>query len=153
MTGARHLVTLLSPGTKVTRPSAIALDDHLHLGVSDIVEATEGQVHPQSQHIESLLAFVRRWDRKAPMLIHCFAGVSRSTASAYIAACALSPHRDEREIAEALRGASPTATPNSRFVALADALLGRGGRMSAAVARIGRGADCLEAEPFALELA
>ena len=47
------------------------------------------------------------------MLIHCFAGVSRSTASAYIAVCQLSPHRDEREIALALRAASPTASAQS----------------------------------------
>ena len=59
------------------------------------------------------------------MLIHCFAGVSRSTAAAFIAACALAPNRDEATIARALRAASPTATPNARLVALADAALGR----------------------------
>jgi len=86
------------------------------------------------------------------MLIHCFAGVSRSTASAFIAACLLAPHRDEHEIARALRKASPTATPNARFVALADSRLERKGRMSAAVAAIGRGEDCFEGLPFALEI-
>jgi len=153
VTGARTLVTLLSPGTKITRPTVIAIDDHLNLGVSDIVEPAEGHVYPESHHIDTLLEFVGRWDRSAPMLIHCFAGVSRSTASAYIAACALNPRRDEHEIAQALRAASPTATPNARFVALADARLGRDGRMSAAIQAIGRGADCFEAEPFVLELA
>ena len=153
VTGARTLVTLLSPGTKILRPSAIAPDDHLNLGVSDIVEPAPGQVYPEAQHIDALLAFFGRWDRVAPMLIHCYAGVSRSTASAFIAACALSPRRDEHEIAQALRAASPTASPNPRFVALADAKLGREGRMSAAVHAIGRGADCFEAEPFVLELA
>jgi predicted protein tyrosine phosphatase len=78
--------------------------------------------------------------------------VSRSTASAFIAACALNPKRDEHEIAQALRAASPTATPNARFVALADDRLQRNGRMSAAIQSIGRGADCFEAEPFTLEL-
>ena len=153
VTGARTLVTLLSPGTKITRPTVIAIDDHLNLGVSDIVEPAEGHVYPESHHIDTLLEFVGRWDRSAPMLIHCFAGVSRSTASAYIAACALNPRRDEHELAQALRAASPTATPNARFVALADARLGRDGRMSAAIQAIGRGADCFEAEPFVLELA
>jgi len=153
LTGARKMVTLLSPGTRVTRPAAIAADDHLNLGVSDIVEPALGHVYPGAEHIDSLLAFFGRWDRSAPMLIHCYAGVSRSTASAYIAACALNPGRDEHVIARALREASPTASPNARFVALADARLGRDGRMSAAIATIGRGADCFEAEPFALELA
>jgi hypothetical protein len=48
---------------------------------------------------------------------------------------------------------SPTATPNRRLVALADRRLGREGRMAAAIAAIGRGADCFEGAPFALELA
>ena len=86
------------------------------------------------------------------MLIHCFAGVSRSTAAAYIAACALKPKRDEFAIARALRAASPTASPNTRLVALADDKLGRRGRMSEAIAEIGRGRECFEGEPFTLEL-
>jgi len=151
-TGARSLVTLLSPGTKVTRPAPITPERHLNIAMSDIVEEAPGQVLPGHTHIDSLLDFVRAWDRKEPMLIHCFAGVSRSTASAFIAACLLAPHRDEHEIARALRKASPTATPNARFVALADSRLERKGRMSAAVAAIGRGEDCFEGLPFALEI-
>jgi predicted protein tyrosine phosphatase len=98
------------------------------------------------------LRFVHSWDRAAPMLIHCFAGVSRSTAAAYIAACALAPERDELEIARALRAASPTASPNAHLVALADDALGRGGRMKKAIAEIGRGEECSEGVPFTLEL-
>ena len=45
------------------------------------------------------------------------------------------------------------ATPNARLVAVADDLLGRGGRMSAAIARIGRGAEVTwENAPFELAL-
>jgi predicted protein tyrosine phosphatase len=103
--------------------------------------------------VRELIAFAGAWDRAEPLLIHCYAGVSRSTAAAFIAACALGPERDEGEIARALRAASPTATPNARLIALADAALDRGGRMIEAVAAIGRGAECFEGEPFALELA
>ena len=84
---------------------------HLYLVVSDIVEPTPGQVLPEATHLDELFGFVHAWDRAEPMLIHCFAGVSRSTAAAYIAACALAPERDEFDIARALRAASPTATP------------------------------------------
>ncbi|MGO9740094.1 MAG: tyrosine phosphatase family protein [Roseiarcus sp.] len=153
VTGAGAMVTLLSPGTAVVRPAAIAPENHLYIEMSDIVVDAPGQVAPQVHHIDALLDFVHRWDRVAPMLIHCFAGVSRSTASAFIAACALAPHRDEYEIAQSLRKASPTATPNSRFVALADARLGRGGRMCRAIDSIGRGVDCFEGAPFALDIA
>jgi predicted protein tyrosine phosphatase len=151
-TGARSMVTLLSPGSKVTRPEVIAAERHLNIAMSDIVEHAPGQVLPDETHVDALIAFVRGWDRKEPMLIHCFAGVSRSTASAYVAACMLAPRRDELEIARALRAASPTATPNARFVALADARLARLGRMCAAIAAIGRGVDCFEGVPFALEI-
>ena len=57
------------------------------------------------------------------MLIHCWAGISRSTAAAYVALCALNPHADERTLANRLRSASPQASPNPRIVALADAEL------------------------------
>ena len=152
-TGARWLVTLLNPGTPVIRPAAIPAERHLYIGVGDIVEPLPDHVLPAETHVAALLGFVAKWDRAEPLLIHCFAGVSRSTAAAYIAACALAPERDEAEIARALREASPTATPNARLIALADAALERGGRMKAAIAAIGRGAECFAGEPFGLALA
>lgn len=151
-TGARSLITLIDEGTRVARPMEIAAERHLFVSMSDILVAVDGHILPCDAHIAALLDFVRAWDRSAPMLIHCFAGVSRSTAAAFIAACALSPHRDEHEIAAAIRSNSPTATPNARLVALGDAVLQRNGRMKAAIANIGRGADCCEGAPFALEL-
>ena len=84
--------------------------------------------------------------------MHCFAGISRSTASAYASVCALNPHRDEASIAQALRLASPTATPNIRIVSLADRILGRDGRMVSAIENIGRGVMADEAMPFRLDL-
>jgi predicted protein tyrosine phosphatase len=152
-TGARSLVTLLSPGTEVERPVGIRPERHLYLALSDIVEPMPGQVLPDAAHLERLLGFVRAWNRAEPMVIHCFAGVSRSTAAAYIAACALEPGRDEFALAKAIRAASPTASPNSRLVALADEALGRRGRMKEAIATIGRGEACFEGTPFTLELA
>lgn len=151
--GAGSLMTLLSPGgVTALRPSHIAATRHLVVGVSDIVAEREGFVQPETRHLHAMLAFFRAWDRRAPLLIHCYAGVSRSTAAAYIGACALTPDADEASLARHLRAASPTATPNLRLVELADALLGRDGRMAGAIRDIGRGADCFEGEPFALHL-
>ena len=151
-TGARSLMTLLSPGTPVERPVCIPAERHCYVAISDIVAPAPGQVVPLAEHLLEMLAFVRAWDRVEPMVIHCYAGVSRSTAAAFIAACALAPCRSERTIARALRKASPTATPNPRLVALADDMLERNGRMSSAIAEIGRGEDCFAGTPFALEL-
>ena len=151
-TGAQSLVTLIDKGTPVGRPAEIAAGKHLVVVLSDIVVELEGHTLPAETHVEKLLAFVRRWDQAAPLLIHCWAGVSRSTAAAFIAACALRPHRDENDFAQAVRANSPTATPNARLVAIADAMLGRNGRMVAAVEKIGRGCNCFEGTPFVLEL-
>jgi predicted protein tyrosine phosphatase len=107
---------------------------------------------PDMTHLQDLLGFVHAWDRAEPMVIHCFAGVSRSTAAAFIAACALAPARDEFAIARAMRAASPTASPNPRLVALGDDALGRRGRMNEAIVNIGRGEECFEGTPFTLEL-
>jgi predicted protein tyrosine phosphatase len=112
----------------------------------------DGFVAPSDSHIEKVLNFVRGWDRSAPMVVHCYAGISRSTAGAYVAACALNPRRDERAIARRLRLASPTATPNYRIVWLADQALGRGGRMTTAIEEIGRGVMAYEGDPFRLDL-
>jgi len=150
--GARSLVTLLNPGTPVVRPPGIAPERHLYIGIADILEEAPDHVLPADAHVRELLDFVGAWDRAAPLLIHCFAGVIRSTAAAFISICALAPRRDEGEIALALRAASRTATPNARLVALADALLGRAGRMTRAIDDIGRGEDCFEGVPFALEI-
>jgi hypothetical protein len=87
------------------------------------------------------------------LLIHCWAGISRSTAAAYmLTVCALNPDRDEEEIADTLRQAAPSATPNPRLVSLADGVLGREGRMVQAISRIGRGETAGEGTPFSLSL-
>lgn len=151
-TGASHVVTLINDTTAVERPASVPAERHLFLGISDIVEPVEGHVLPAAEHVKELIAFVRRWDRDSPLVIHCWAGISRSTAAAFISACALAPRRPEVEIASALRRASGVATPNRRLVAVADDLLGRRGRMIEAVERIGRGREAMEGEPFMLRL-
>ena len=148
--GARTIVSLLSPSQDAPSLTGIRASNHLHLILSDIASPREGHSLAEAGHIEQLLAFLRSWDRTAPLLIHCYAGVSRSTAAAFIALCALAPHEPEDVHAVALRLASPTATPNPRLIALADAMLARSGRMIAAIAAIGRGVDCFEGGHFSL---
>lgn len=149
-TGARHIITLVNGGTVFTRPNNVDPANHLFLGINDIVDEIEGLVAPGERHLHELFDFVRAWPREAPLVIHCYAGISRSTAAAYATLCALLPERSELELAKRLRHASPTATPNARIVALADKALHRDGRMIEAIAGIGRGADAFEGEPFFL---
>jgi predicted protein tyrosine phosphatase len=152
-TGARHVVSLIGDDANLVRPAQVAPEDHLWLRLHDISAPLDGHIMPGEEQVADLIRFVRTWDRSSPLVVHCFMGISRSTASAYASVCALSPHREEADIAQALRRASPTATPNIRIVSLADKLLGRDGRMIAAVEAIGRGAMIEgEATPFRLDL-
>jgi predicted protein tyrosine phosphatase len=152
-TGARHIVSLIDDDANLVRPTQITPENHLWLRLHDISTPLDGHILPGEEQIADLIRFVRTWDRRTPLVVHCFMGISRSTASAYASVCALSPQRDEAEIAQALRRASPTATPNIRIVSLADKLLGRNGRMIAAVETIGRGIMIDgEAAPFRLDL-
>jgi predicted protein tyrosine phosphatase len=151
-TGARHVVSLIGDEATVLRPDGVAPQHHLRLRLHDISSPLDGYIMPDADHVAELIRFVREWDRRSPLVVHCFAGISRSTASAFASVCALNPQRDEASIARALRRASPTATPNIRIVSLADTLLGRGGRMVAAIETIGRGMMAEEATPFRLDL-
>jgi predicted protein tyrosine phosphatase len=151
-TGARHVVTLLKDTDRVQRPHAILEANHLILSMDDIALPMDGYVLPRDEHITRLIDFVRGWNRAKPMVVHCYAGISRSTAGAFVAACALNPQREEMTIARELRRASATATPNPRIVAIGDRVLGRNGRMVAAIEAIGRGEMAYEGIPFQLDL-
>jgi predicted protein tyrosine phosphatase len=151
-TRASHIVTLLRLIDRVERPAAIAPANHLVLGMDDISAPIDGYTHPAEEHVHELIGFVQRWDRRAPVVMHCYAGISRSTAGAFITACALNPGRDEAAIARAIRSSSKTAMPNIMLVGHADRILGRKGRMIAAVEALGPGLPALEGEPFRLDL-
>ena len=151
-TGATRMLTVINAGTPVTRPREIAEEEHLFLGFNDIAMPIAGMTLPGEEHVRAILDFARTWDRQAPMIIHCFAGISRSTASAYMCALALNEELDERELAADLRFRAPSATPNPKLIEIADAILGRDGRMVDAIRDIGRGADAFEGTPFRLPL-
>ncbi|HEY0233786.1 MAG TPA: protein-tyrosine phosphatase family protein [Afipia sp.] len=150
--GASHILTVMGNVQKAARPASIREANHLLISMDDITEIADGFTAPSLAHVEQALAFVRQWDRAAPLVVHCFAGISRSTASAFMAACALNPDRDETEIAEQIRAASPTASPNRLIVTLADQALGRDGRMLRALDHIGPGAMAIESRPFRIDI-
>jgi predicted protein tyrosine phosphatase len=132
-----HLVSLLSPEHMIETPAGFAVGRHLKLGVNDIVDPAAGTAPPRRAHIDALLEFSRGWDARQPLLIHCWAGISRSMASAFTILCdRLGPDR-EIEIARAMRHRAPHAQPNRLLVSHADEALGRGGKMLAALKTMG----------------
>lgn len=143
-----HVITLLDPATLIETPAGITPDRHLRVGVNDICEPIEGMVPPDETTIAQVLEFGRTWDETAPMVVHCWAGISRSTATAFALACERSPEVSELEIARVMRRAAPHAYPNRRIVALADDLLGRRGRMVDAVDAMGDNGWVSSGTPF-----
>ena len=151
--GARDMVSLIAEKQDFHRPGVIAADRHLKLAMNDIGFAGTGDlIAPSEQHVERLIGFVREWDQAAPIIIHCWMGVSRSPAAAAIAVLSLHPEEDDFELATRLRKAAPHATPNTRLIEIGDTMLGRGGRLVKAIKGIGRGAETNGRASFTLPL-
>src|SRR5262249_18184337 len=123
LTGASHVLTVMANVDQVQRPVSVLPANHLKVSMDDITEQIDGFTAPCEAHVEKVLAFVRGWDRAAPMVVHCYAGISRSTASAFAAACLLNPHKDEIALARQIRAASAIAHPNRLIGTLAGAPL------------------------------
>lgn len=150
---AREMISLLAANQDFHRPAVIDAARHLKLGMNDITFAGTGDlIAPQEAHVSEIIAFAQGWDRTLPLLVHCWMGVSRSPAAAMIVSLAIAPEDDDEALAQRLRQASPFATPNSRLIEIGDRMLGRDGRLIAAVKAIGRGADTDGNQPFVLPL-
>jgi predicted protein tyrosine phosphatase len=146
-----HVISLFSPGQEQPASPAAA-EKSLQLCFHDLSEAREGFVAPSIDMLGTLLDFSRTWTGPRPLLIHCWAGISRSCAAAYILACDRNPGH-EHEIAADLRRRAPFATPNRLMVRLADDMLVRRGRMVDAIDAIGRGTEATWGAPFWLPAA
>ncbi|MCY4058706.1 MAG: hypothetical protein OXG44_11960, partial [Gammaproteobacteria bacterium] len=136
-------VSIIEPDAQPPTPPGIKPDRHYRCPVHDIVERRPGEVMPQADHVQKLIEFLRTWDGEAPLLTHCHAGISRSSAVALIAHVLQTgcPAKS----AKALRSASPYASPNRRIVALADSIMGLGGAL--VDARQNLGAPIWETDP------
>lgn len=135
--GCSHLVSLLEPESMIKTPRGIAPERHLKLGLSDSPPPGAEHQAARGEQVAALLDFAAQWDGRDPMLIHCMAGISRSTAAAFIILCACNGGKDELQLASHLRRHIAHASPNMRLIKLADELLTKQGRMVRAVAELG----------------
>lgn len=135
--GVSHVLSILDPGWP--RPEAFSsYREHarLELRFHDIIDERPGEVAPQLSHVEELLAFGCNLAQAAAedshLLVHCHAGISRSTAAMTLLLVQARPDRPAAEaLAEVVR-IRPKTWPNLRMIEMGDRLLGRGGEIVAA---------------------
>lgn len=138
-----HLVSLIDRDYQPPTPAGFPPARHHRVAINDICDPMDGYVCPGETDVSGLIGFLRHWEGSEPLLIHCYAGISRSMAAALIA-LTLDAGGREAEAAQAVRLAAPHAQPNRRIIALADAMLGRDGRLLAARDAMGPAQLCTE---------
>jgi predicted protein tyrosine phosphatase len=148
-----HLITLLSPEFMIETPGGFPADRHLRLAMNDVCDPALSPCPPHEDHISSLIEFTRLWDGKRPMVVHCWAGVSRSMAATYAILCDRAWKGAEFRIARDIRARAPHAYPNRLLVRLADQYLEREGRMVQAVEEMAPGVSVEEGKPVEFPLA
>jgi predicted protein tyrosine phosphatase len=118
-----RVVSIIQPELQPQRPEELPEPAHLRVGVHDISDYREDHILAGHADIEALVDFVHGWNPdEGGFLTHCYAGVSRSTAAALIAATIKTG--DAHWSALRLRAAAPHAYPNRHIIALADEILG-----------------------------
>ncbi|MFO1036531.1 MAG: protein-tyrosine phosphatase family protein [Geminicoccaceae bacterium] len=136
--GVTHVLSILDPGTP--EPAAFAAYDPHHrltMRFHDIIGRWPGWQAPEREDVEALIGFGADLDRAGPslkhLLVHCHAGISRSTAALVTLLARHTPLGEEPAIFERIHAIRSQAWPNSRMIGFADDLLERGGRLNAAL--------------------
>jgi len=146
--GVTHILSILDPDWD-DPPAFVLFPPHRRLALRfhDIIEPTPDRLAPSRDDVERLLAFGRELGQRKGnhLLVHCHAGVSRSTASAALILAQAHPDRLAGEVLDAVAQMRPRAWPNLRILEFGDALLGRNGEIIAAAGAIYR--RMLDREP------
>jgi len=136
--GVSDVLSIINPDTP--EPDAFrsfARHRRTTLRFHDVVLPIEGQTLCGNNDVGRILEFGRKLaaERDAEhLLVHCMAGISRSTAAAAILMAQANPGREDAAF-ETLLAIRPRAWPNSRMVVLADRMLDRRGQLEAALRR------------------
>jgi predicted protein tyrosine phosphatase len=142
-TGASHVLSILDPATPVPEAfGSFGEHEKLELRFDDIIDDTPGLIAPQPMDVERILAFGRDLLAEPPLtahlLVHCHAGISRSTASMALIIAEALPDAPAAVIMERLHSIREKAWPNLRIIEFGDALLGRNGTLVAAASALHR---------------
>ncbi len=150
--GVTHVLSILDPAWP--DPPAFgqfAPHRRLALRFNDIIEPGPDRLAPTREDVVQLLAFGRELNEFAAshLLVHCHAGVSRSTASAALILAQAHPELPAQDVLDAVARMRPRAWPNLRILEFGDALLARNGEIVAAASAVYR--RVLDREPYLQE--
>lgn len=137
-----HVISITDPSNEpLDFPKAVTVlrlafwDVHALDGmVAKMLSAQDRDAYPSIDHARAILDFGQQVPTRGRLLIHCGAGISRSTAAAFILAAQAKPG-DEWGAFQLIKVLRPQAQPNPLLVRFADKLLGAEGRMSACLWR------------------
>lgn len=135
--GATHVVTMLRRPElrELKMPRAFNKDNWLFLDMDDVINETADEA-PQKEQVVQLLDWVKKLPTDAHLVIHCYAGVSRSTAAALaVKVQELGVNRIKDAIAWLVEN-RPVACPNPVITKFADELLGANGELHAAAEEV-----------------
>lgn len=113
------VITIEEPDTD--DPFRTYVVPQLVLQFHDIDMTMLGYVEPEPEHVQQALTFARETD--GPLLVHCRAGVSRSTAIALVIAADRLGAGNESEACQWLKRVCPQARPNRLVIYWADYIL------------------------------
>jgi predicted protein tyrosine phosphatase len=138
-----HVLSILDPG--FPDPDAFkAYGPHARtsLRFHDEIQAGPDRILPQAKDIETILSLGRTMSEDIAkggsphMLVHCQMGISRSTAATAILLLTMHRSKTEDDVFARLLELRPNAWPNVLMIELADELLARRGRFTAAAGRL-----------------
>ena len=136
------VLSLLDPGwPDITTFADYGTHRRTILNFHDIIDPAEGKIVPTKAHVGEILDFGARLTAEQEalsdrhLLVHCHMGISRSTAAMLSLLAQLHADEPEDRLFERLRHIRPQAWPNSLMVGFADDILGRDGRLVAALCR------------------
>ncbi|MEA2754948.1 MAG: hypothetical protein QOJ54_1237 [Aliidongia sp.] len=135
--GITHVLSILDPGHPALEAFG-AYGEHarLELRFHDAIDQRPEEDMPQPHHVDAILAFGRAMMAESGekrLLVHCHAGVSRSTASTILLLAQAAPERPAEAIMAEVARHREKAWPNLRMIEIGDALLGRNGSLIRAV--------------------
>ena len=137
-----HVLSLLDPTwPELTSFGTYGTHSRTTLRFHDVIDPGPGLTLPTEAHVGEILAFGRALSAETTeiatrhLLVHCHMGISRSTAAMVSLLAQTNPHDNEDDLFARLREIRPQAWPNSLMIGFADNLLGREGRLLAALRR------------------